>query len=283
MDRGIVFLKELPSPTFNHGLPDQDGLHGLALELPVASCPPGDGAWLDSSVRRSRRLLIRWRWAVVPPIEGEVDVQPANDVIDEERVQREAAVEHHEELYLEASSREWEEERSSSSLELRIASPKSPLVIPDSPSARAYLTIFILVPLPIPCYPHQELSYTYSRMICSSLSIGALPGAGSSLSSPTSLTAGNHHKIQGITNNPTLMPTHHANIQSCIQRLVLQVVASLARLTRFVFHYLTCFRSLTPRVLEITIRTCHHSSVSLRSARRETLHFYSTSYGPVTM
>jgi hypothetical protein len=59
MDRGIVF-KELPSPTFNHGLPDQDGLHGLALELPVASCPPGHGAWLDSSVRHSRQLLIRW-------------------------------------------------------------------------------------------------------------------------------------------------------------------------------------------------------------------------------
>ena len=192
MVRGIIFLKELPSPTFNHGLPDQDGLHGLALELPVASCPPHDGAWLDSSVRRSRWLLIRWRWAVVPPIEGEVEV------IGEERVfkrQREEAVEHHEELYIEASSREWEEERSSSSLELRSASPKSPLVIPDSPSARAYLTLFNLVPLPIPCYPHQELSYTYSRMICSSLSIGALPGAGSSLFSPTSPTAGNHHKI----------------------------------------------------------------------------------------
>ena len=51
MNRFFKTKKELPSPTFNHGLPDQDGLHGLALELPVASCPPGQGAWLDSSAQ----------------------------------------------------------------------------------------------------------------------------------------------------------------------------------------------------------------------------------------
>jgi len=124
-------------------------------------------------------------WAVVSPIESEVDVQPANNVIDEEgefQQQREEEVKPHEELYLSGSGNEWEEERSSSSLELRSASPKSPLVIPDSPNARAYLTAPNSVPLPTLCYPYQEPTYTYSRMICSSLSIGALPGAGSSLS-----------------------------------------------------------------------------------------------------
>jgi hypothetical protein len=47
MDAGLsFFFWELQSPTFNHGPPDRDGLHGLALELPVASCPPGQGTWL---------------------------------------------------------------------------------------------------------------------------------------------------------------------------------------------------------------------------------------------
>jgi hypothetical protein len=167
----------------------------------------------------------------VPPIEGEVDVQPANVVIDEEgefQRQREEAAEHHEEHYLEASSREWGEERLSPSLELQSTSPKSPLVIPDSPSARAYLNFFNLVPLPTPCSPFQELSYTYSRMICSSLSKGALPRAGSSLSSPTFPTAGNQNKIQGVINNTALTPTHHTNAQSCIQRPVLQVMKTIA-------------------------------------------------------
>ena len=30
------------------------------------------------------RLLIWWRWAVVPPIEGEVELQPGDNVLDEE-------------------------------------------------------------------------------------------------------------------------------------------------------------------------------------------------------
>ncbi len=227
------FIKELPSPTFSHGPPDQDGLHGLALELPVASCPPGQGAWLDSSDPRRRWLLIWWRWTAVSHIEGEVDHQAVNNIIDEEgelQRQPEEETEHHEEVYLEGSNREWEEERSSSSFELRSASPKSPLVIPDSPNASAYLTVFTSIPfpLPTPCYPLQELSYTYSRMICSSLSRWALLGAGSSLFSPTSSTAGNHHKMQRIINSATLTPIHNANSQSCIQRLVLQVMKTIA-------------------------------------------------------
>lgn len=113
-------------------------------------------------------------------IEGEDDLQPVNNVIDEEgefQQQPEEETERYEELFLEGRSREWEEERSSSSFELRSGSPKSPLVIPDSPNARAYLTLFNSVALPTHCYPVQGLSYTYSRMICSSLSIGALLGS----------------------------------------------------------------------------------------------------------
>ena len=134
------FLWELQSPTSNHGPPDQDGLHGLALELPVASCPPGQGTWLDL-VRCSRRLLIRW-WAVVLHVEGEVDIQSANNVADEEGESRRRVEEevHREEVYMEGSGSEWEEERSSSSLDLQSTSPKSPPIIPDSPNARAYLT-----------------------------------------------------------------------------------------------------------------------------------------------
>ena len=192
-------------------------------------------------------------------IESEVDLQPVNNLIDEEgefQRQPEEETEHHEEDYLEGSNREWEEERSSSSFELQSASPKSPIVIPDSPNASAYLTICNPVPLPTPCYPLQELSYTYLRMICSSLSRWALLGAGSSLFSPASSTAGNHQKKQRVTNNTALTPISNANSQSCIQRLVLQVMKTIAspRLARFVFHGSTLFRSLIPRVLETTTR-----------------------------
>ena len=116
--------------------------------------------------------------------EGEVDLQPVSNVIDDGEFPRQLEVEteHHEEVYLEASNREWEEERSSSSFELRSASPKSPIVIPDSPDASAYLSILNSIPLPTPCYPLQELSYTYLRMICSSLSRWASLGTGSSIS-----------------------------------------------------------------------------------------------------
>ena len=100
-----------------------------------------------SLVRCSRKLLIRW-WAVVPYVEDEVDVRPANNVVHEEgefQRQREEEV-HLEEVYMEGSGSEWEEGRSSSSLELRSASPKSPLVIPDSPNARAYLIALNSIP-----------------------------------------------------------------------------------------------------------------------------------------
>ena len=95
-----------------HGLPDQDRLHRLALELPMASCPQGQGAWLNSSVPRSRRLLIWWWWAAVSPSEGEVDLQHVNNVINEEgefQRQPEEETEYHEEPFFEGRSREWEE------------------------------------------------------------------------------------------------------------------------------------------------------------------------------
>jgi len=254
----------------------------------VASCPPGHGAWLHPPVRRLRQLLIRWRWTVVPPMEGEVDAQPANDVIEEGEFQRqrEEGAEHHEALYSEASSGEWEEERSSSSLQLRSASPKSPLVIPDSPSARAYLIFFNLVPLPTPCYPYQELSYTYSRMICSSLPILAFPGAGSSLSSPPSPTVGNHHNIQGVTHNTALTPTHHANTQSCTQRLVLQVMKTIASPPASLVLCFTARRAFARSPLvywkqpsEPAITQAHPYEALVRRP----FYFFSTPSGPFTM
>jgi hypothetical protein len=75
---------------------------------------------------------------VVSPIEDEVNVQSANTIVDEEGAfqhQREREV-----LSGEGSGSEWEE---SSSLEFHLeqsVSPKSPLVIPNSPNARAHLS-----------------------------------------------------------------------------------------------------------------------------------------------
>lgn len=86
---------------------------------------------------------------MVAHVETEVDVQPASNVAYEEgeyRRQREEEEVDQGEVYMEGSGSEWEEERSSSSLELRNASPKSPPVIPDSPNARAYLTVLNSVP-----------------------------------------------------------------------------------------------------------------------------------------
>ena len=222
---------------------------------------------------RSRRLLIWWRWAAVSPIEGEVDLQPVNNVIDGEgELQRpEEETEHHEEPFFEGRSREWEEERSSSSFELRSASPKSPLVIPDSPNARAYLIVCSLVPLPTPCYPLQGLSYTYSRMTCSSLSIGAL--LGSSLFSSAFPIVGNHRKMQRVINNIALTPTLHADSQSYIQRLVLQVMKNIASSRSFCVSRLDAFSLAHPLCIGNNHRTCHHSSAPLRSARRETFCF----------
>jgi hypothetical protein len=50
--------RDSQSPIFNHEPPDQDGLHGLALELPVASCPPGQGAWLGPLLIRVPDLAV---------------------------------------------------------------------------------------------------------------------------------------------------------------------------------------------------------------------------------
>ena len=80
----------------------------------------------------------------MPLVEDEVDVQPANNVVHEE--EGESQQHREEEVYVEGSGSEWEDERSSSSLELRSVSPKSPIVIPNSPDARAYLTGLNLVP-----------------------------------------------------------------------------------------------------------------------------------------
>ena len=80
-DLGFLFLKELPILTFNHELSDQVVQLGLALELPMASCPQFKVRTPLFHVRW--RLLIWRRLAVVPPIEGEVDLQPMNNVLNE--------------------------------------------------------------------------------------------------------------------------------------------------------------------------------------------------------
>jgi hypothetical protein len=84
----------------------------------------------------------------VSPVETEAGVQLANNIIDEGEFeqQREEEVVHHEELSVESNRSEWEEERSSSSLELRGISPRPPPVIPNSPNARTHLTTLNPVP-----------------------------------------------------------------------------------------------------------------------------------------
>ena len=168
---------------------------------------------------------------MVPPVEGEVDIQPANNVIDEEegfRQQREEEAVHHGELYVDGGSSEWSEKRSSLSPGLpleRILSPRPPLAIPNSPNARAHLPASNSVHLLITCHPQQGLSYTYLRMICSSPSIEALPGAGSSpFSINPQLAVGNDYNVQGII--------HRANRKSCIHRLVLPASLVMSYMAR---------------------------------------------------
>ena len=87
-------------------------------------------------------------------VEGEVDLQIVNNVIDEEgefqRQPREETEQHEE--FLEVRSREWGEERSSPSFELRSASPKSPssfrihrMPVRTFPSSIQYLYRFLAI------------------------------------------------------------------------------------------------------------------------------------------
>lgn len=87
---------------------------------------------------------------MVSSIEGEVDPQYLNNVIDEGgeyQRQLEEEIEHHEEHYLESRSREQEGERISSSFELGVPRP-NPLAIPDFRNTRAYIALFNSVPSP---------------------------------------------------------------------------------------------------------------------------------------
>ena len=161
-----------------------------------------------------------------------------------------------------------------------------PLVISDSHTASAYITVFNSVPLPLPtpCYPLQELSYTYLRMICSLLILWrwALLGTGSSLFSPAPSADGNppyntesNQQYRAHAYPPLQLPVAYS--ASCLASHEIHRTAS---------HHSFCVSrfnplSLThPSFIGNDHRTCHHSIASLRSAHR-VLHvaFFNTYIG----